>query len=106
MTKLDRDGNFIWSQAPIAPPDRPLEISSYPERIAVDALGNTYLVFVNVWTDGAYLLKLSPGGDVLWNHKITPPPDEYDHPLYNADLAIDSARLDPLRRRARARFRW
>ncbi|WP_437740978.1 hypothetical protein WMF39_35725 [Sorangium sp. So ce1504] len=45
----------------------------------------------DVWTDGAYLLKLSPGGDVLWNHKITPPPDEYDHPLYNADLAIDSA---------------
>ncbi|WP_441291640.1 hypothetical protein ACSRUE_15320 [Sorangium sp. KYC3313] len=91
VTKLDRDGNSIWSQAPIAPPERLLEIFSYPERIAVDAAGNTYLVFVNVSTDGAYLLKLSPGGDVLWNHKITPPPDEYDHPLYNADLAIDSA---------------
>ncbi|AGP34138.1 hypothetical protein SCE1572_06280 [Sorangium cellulosum So0157-2] len=94
VAKLDRDGNIIWSRAPIVPPkppDRPLEIYSFPERIAVDALGNTYLAFVNIWTDGAYLLKLSPGGDVLWNHQITPPPAEYDHPLYNADLAIDSA---------------
>ncbi|WP_437725767.1 hypothetical protein [Sorangium sp. So ce861] len=89
VAKFDRDGNVIWSQAPIVPPDH-REIDSFPERIAVDALGNTYLVFVNVGA-GAYLLKLSPGGDVLWNHKITPPPAEYDHPLYNADLAIDSA---------------
>ncbi|WP_438022551.1 outer membrane protein assembly factor BamB family protein [Sorangium sp. So ce233] len=90
VAKFDRDGNLIWSQAPIYPPDS-FDIYSYPERIAVDALGNTYLVFVNVWTDGAYLLKLSPGGDVLWNHVITPPPAEYEHPLYSADLAIDSA---------------
>ncbi|WP_437999577.1 hypothetical protein WMF26_06340 [Sorangium sp. So ce185] len=90
VAKVDRDGDVIWSQAPIYPSDS-IDIYSFPERIAVDALGNTYLVFVNIWTDGAYLLKLSPGGDVLWNQKITPPPDDYGHPLYNADLAIDSA---------------
>ncbi|WP_437518082.1 hypothetical protein [Sorangium sp. So ce1099] len=90
VAKFDRDGNFIWSQAPIYPPDS-FDVYSFPERIAVDALGNTYLVFVNVWTDSAYLLKLSPGGDILWNHKITTPLAEVYYPRYNADLAIDSA---------------
>ncbi|WP_437991007.1 hypothetical protein [Sorangium sp. So ce145] len=93
VAKLDRDGKAIWSQAPIYTSDA-LESYSVPERIAVDALGNTYLVYVDHWANGAYLLKLSPGGDVLWKHRITPPPDEEDYFTtleYHADLAIDSA---------------
>ncbi|MDC0682475.1 outer membrane protein assembly factor BamB family protein [Sorangium atrum] len=93
VAKLDRDGKAIWSQAPIYTSDA-LDSYSVPERIAVDALGNTYLVYADLWANGAYLLKLSPGGDVLWKHRITPPPDEehYFTTLeYHADLAIDSA---------------
>ncbi|WP_437717107.1 hypothetical protein WMF45_12260 [Sorangium sp. So ce448] len=93
VAKLDRDGKAIWSQAPIYTSDV-IDSFSVPERIAVDALGNTYLVYADLWANGAYLLKLTPGGDVLWKHRITPPPDEEDYFTtleYHADLAIDSA---------------
>ncbi|WP_438017698.1 hypothetical protein WMF18_00745 [Sorangium sp. So ce315] len=89
VVKFDRDGNPLWRQGPILSPATSGLDSFVPEQIAVDGLGNAYLAYVNHedWPN-AFLVKLSPAGDVLWNQQIT---DSASWMVYNADIAIDSA---------------
>ncbi|XXT20154.1 hypothetical protein WME94_01130 [Sorangium sp. So ce429] len=87
VVKLDRDGNPLWRQGPITAPGTGLD-SFVPEQIAVDALGNAYLAYINQEDlPKAFLAKLSPAGDVLWNRSIAGGALS----LYNADVAIDDA---------------
>ncbi|WP_437927870.1 hypothetical protein WMF37_01135 [Sorangium sp. So ce291] len=94
MVKLDRDGDPIWAQGPIAgrgPGDNPPGVV-YPEQVAVDALGNAYLaylaeIYVTQRTTGAFVAKLSPAGEVLWNLPVA----LSDTPVEHADLAVDGA---------------
>ncbi|WP_437635489.1 hypothetical protein [Sorangium sp. So ce854] len=88
VVKLDRDGNPIWRQGPIVAPGT-LGLDSFvPEQIAVDALGNAYLAYINQEdVPNAFLAKLSTTGGVLWNRQVVGPASS----VYNADLAIDGA---------------
>ncbi|WP_438017697.1 hypothetical protein WMF18_00740 [Sorangium sp. So ce315] len=90
VVKLDRDGNPLWGQGPIVAPDPDFEdfFSFIPEQIAVDALGNAYLAYVNSpGLPHAFLAKLSTTGDVLWNRQLAGPASS----VYHVDLAIDGA---------------
>ncbi|WP_437876759.1 hypothetical protein [Sorangium sp. So ce513] len=90
VVKLDRDGNPLWGQGPIVAPDPNFDYfySMIPEQIAVDALGNAYLAYVNSpGLPHAFLAKLSTTGDVLWNRQLAGPASS----VYQVDLAIDGA---------------
>ncbi|WP_437780840.1 hypothetical protein [Sorangium sp. So ce1097] len=90
VVKLDRDGNPLWGQGPIVAPDPNFDYfySIIPEQIAVDALGNAYLAYVNSpGLPHAFLAKLSTTGDVLWNRQLAGPASS----VYHVDLAIDGA---------------
>ncbi|XXY44930.1 hypothetical protein WME91_33520 [Sorangium sp. So ce269] len=89
VVKLDRDGDPLWRQGPILSPVTSGLDSFAPEQIAVDGLGNAYLAYVNSedWPN-AFLAKLSPAGNVLWNQQIT---SSDSWMVHKADIAIDSA---------------
>ncbi|WP_437780842.1 hypothetical protein [Sorangium sp. So ce1097] len=88
VVKLDRDGNPIWRQGPIVAPGTSGLDAFVPEQIAVDALGNAYLAYINQEdVPNAFLAKLSTAGDVLWNRQVVGPAWS----VYNADLALDGA---------------
>ncbi|MGK3997680.1 hypothetical protein [Sorangium sp. So ce1024] len=92
VVKLDHDGHPLWRQGPIMAPGTMGLDSFVPEQIAIDALGNAYLAYVNeVDLPDAFMAKLSPAGNVLWNQPIPTHPSGVFYPRYDADLAIDSA---------------
>ncbi|KYF82239.1 hypothetical protein BE17_14220 [Sorangium cellulosum] len=93
LVKLDRDGDPIWAQGPIAgrgPGDNPSGVV-YPEQVAVDALGNAYLAYLAevpvTETTAVFVAKLSPAGEVLWNLPVALSATPVEH----ADLAVDGA---------------
>ncbi|WP_437756218.1 hypothetical protein [Sorangium sp. So ce1389] len=89
VVKFDRDGNPLWRQGPIVSPVTSGLDYFAPEQIAIDGLGNAYLAYVNSEDrPNAFLAKLSPAGNVLWNQQIT---DSDSWLVHNADIAIDSA---------------
>ncbi|WP_437484288.1 hypothetical protein WME75_44525 [Sorangium sp. So ce1014] len=79
VAQFDPDGNHIWSDGPYAFPN----VQSV-EQIAVDALGDMYVVYLQWQT--AYLVKIDAASKaLLWRETV---PVSFP---YGARLALDSA---------------
>jgi hypothetical protein len=69
LGKLDKNGNFLWSQRFLI--DGIVAVLSH---ITGDQQGNAYIAMINPYFTGWHLLKIDGNGNVVWNKYFSTTP--------------------------------